>query len=223
MVAYNDKHNQANGENNNDGSNDNNSWNCGWEGDVGVVPQPVMDLRLRQARNLATILLLANGTPMFVAGDEFLHTQGGNNNPYNQDNATAWLDWTRLTAMQPFHDFMTTLIAFRKGNPAISRSRFWRSDYEVFGFDGNPVNYGDTDLRYFAYHLLDSTSQGNELYVMINAYWQPMSFAIAAAGSWKQIINTYLPSGQDIILKNTVPLASSNYLVGERSVVVLSR
>jgi isoamylase len=223
VVAYNEKHNLANGENNNDGSNDNNSWNCGWEGDVPVVPADVMDLRLRQAKNLAAILMLSNGTPMFVAGDEFLRTQGGNNNPYDQDNATAWIDWTRQTQMQLFYDFFTALIAFKKGNPAISRSRFWRSDYNVYGFDGNPVDYSDPNLLYFAYDLLDSAGQGTELYVMVNAYWQPMNFTIAVAGTWKQLINTYLPSGQDITPGNSVPLTSVGYLVGERSVVVLSR
>ena len=95
LVAYDRRHNEANGQGNADGMAENFSWNCGWEGTEGV-PGDVIALRLRQAKNLCCLLLLANGIPMFAAGDEFLHSQGGNNNPYNQDNATTWLDWGRL-------------------------------------------------------------------------------------------------------------------------------
>jgi glycogen operon protein len=95
LVAYDRKHNEANGHGNNDGTSDNRSWNCGWEGDQ-CVPGEVLTLRRRQVKNFFTLLMLANGTPMFCAGDEFLNTQGGNNNPYNQDNETTWLDWSLL-------------------------------------------------------------------------------------------------------------------------------
>ena len=93
-VAYNEKWNWPNGHGNTDGTSNNLSWNCGWEGDE-AVPAEVMALRKRQAKNLFCLLLLANGVPMFGAGDEFLKTQRGNNNPYNQDNETTWLDWSR--------------------------------------------------------------------------------------------------------------------------------
>src|SRR5262245_51668671 len=95
LVAYNTKHNLANGENNRDGTNENVSWNCGVEGDANAGPD-VLALRRRQMKNFCCLLMLANGTPMILAGDEFMHTQGGNNNPYNQDNETTWLDWGRL-------------------------------------------------------------------------------------------------------------------------------
>ncbi|NTU80101.1 MAG: glycogen-debranching protein, partial [Chloroflexales bacterium] len=92
LTAYNERHNHANGHGNSDGANDNASWNCGWEGDVGAPPE-VLALRRRQVKNFFALLMLANGTPMFCAGDEFLNTQRGNNNPYNQDNEITWLDW----------------------------------------------------------------------------------------------------------------------------------
>ena len=95
LVAYNEKHNEPNGHKNTDGSDYNLSWNCGHEGDVDAPPE-VLALRLRQAKNFCAMLMLAQGTPMIVAGDEFLNTQRGNNNPYNQDNITTWLDWDRL-------------------------------------------------------------------------------------------------------------------------------
>jgi len=222
LVAYNFKHNEANGQNNTDGSDNNHSWNCGWEGDINV-PADVMVLRYRQAKNLATLLMLSNGTPMFVAGDEFLHTQFGNNNPYNQNNANSWLDWTRLNTMLEHHDFMVQLIKFRKTYTLISRSRFWRNDFVTYGFDGNAIKYGDPSLFYFAYHLTDSTGSGRELYVMINVDWTPQNFTIPIPGPWKQLINTYLGAGQDITLDNPPVINETGYLVGERSVVVLGR
>ena len=120
-VAYNEKRNWPNGHGNNDGTSDNLSWNCGWEGDE-AVPEAVMTLRKRQAKNLFCLLLLANGVPMFGAGDEFLRTQGGNNNPYNQDNETTWLDWSRKELHADHFRFAKRMIAFRKSHPSIGRA-----------------------------------------------------------------------------------------------------
>ena len=88
LVSYNEKHNEANGHKNQDGTDYNLSWNCGHEGD-DQVPPSVLRLRKQQIKNFFCLLLLSNGTPMFRAGDEFMHTQNGNNNPYNQDNETV--------------------------------------------------------------------------------------------------------------------------------------
>jgi len=112
LVAYNEKHNQANGHENTDGSDENHSWNCGWEGDEGVPPG-VMKLRKQQIKNFCCLLLLSNGTPMFRAGDEFMQTQAGNNNPYNQDNETAWINWHRLDENSDMFRFFKLKIAFR--------------------------------------------------------------------------------------------------------------
>ena len=91
LVSYNDKHNEANGENNQDGANDNNSWNCGAE---GPTDDPAINaLRWQQKRNFITTLLLSQGVPMLLAGDELSHTQQGNNNAYCQDNEITWLNW----------------------------------------------------------------------------------------------------------------------------------
>ena len=127
LVAYNERNNWANGEENRDGHQDNLSWNCGWEGDEGV-PADVIALRKQQAKNFFCLLMLANGTPMFCAGDEFLNTQFGNNNPYCQDNEISWLDWEAFEANRDFYRFCCLMIAFRKGHPSIARSRFWRDD-----------------------------------------------------------------------------------------------
>ena len=90
LVSYNQKHNWKNGQNNQDGMHENYSWNCGYEGDEGA-PAAVLELRRKQVKNFCCLLLLSNGIPMFRAGDEFLNTQIGNNNPYNQDNEISWL------------------------------------------------------------------------------------------------------------------------------------
>jgi len=123
LVAYDQKHNWANGNANIDGTNDNFSWNCGWEGDSGV-PADVMELRRRQMKNFCCLLFLSNGTPMLRGGDEFMQTQGGNNNPYNQDRPGSWLDWTRLKANPGHYDFFRKMISFRKSHPSLGRSLF---------------------------------------------------------------------------------------------------
>ncbi len=94
LVSYNDKHNEANGENNQDGSSNNHSWNCGAEGDTDDAN--IITLRERQKRNLLATLLLSQGTPMLLAGDEFGNSQGGNNNAYCQDNEISWLNWAGI-------------------------------------------------------------------------------------------------------------------------------
>ena len=135
-VTYNEKRNWPNGHGNTDGTSENLSWNCGWEGDEGV-PDAVMALRKQQAKNLFCLLLLANGVPMFAAGDEFLRTQRGNNNPYNQDNETTWLDWSRKEAHADHFRFVKRMIAFRKSHPTLGRSRFWRDDVRWYGVGPN--------------------------------------------------------------------------------------
>ena len=95
------------------------------------MPPEVLALRQQQVKNFCCLLMLANGTPMFCAGDEFLHTQRGNNNPYNQDNETTWLDWDAARRNRDMFRFFQRMIAFRKAHPSIGRSRFWRDDVQL--------------------------------------------------------------------------------------------
>jgi len=223
LVAYNHKHNHANGEGNRDGHDDNRSWNCGHEGDVGV-PAEVIALRRRQAKNLCSLLLLANGTPMLLAGDEFLHTQRGNNNPYNQDNETTWLDWDRLDEHADVLRFWKRMIAFRKAHPSVARGRFWRDAVRWYGVDDGPdLSF---DSRTLAFHLDGSAVGDRDLYVMINAYWEDLTFRIqaGAAGTWKRAVDTGLASPEDIVDPGAEPVVPTDrYRVGGRSVVVLVR
>src|SRR5207245_5186962 len=105
-------------------SNDNHSWNCGAEGPTDN-PE-VLVLRRRQAKNLLTTLLFSQGVPMLLAGDEFLRTQGGNNNAWCQDNAVSWIDWRLAEANADFLRFVHELIALRKRHPALRRHHFFR-------------------------------------------------------------------------------------------------
>jgi glycogen operon protein len=221
LVAYNRKHNEANGEDNRDGHSHNVSWNCGWEGDEGS-PRPVLALRRRQVRNFCSLLFLANGTPMFCAGDEFMNTQGGNNNPYNQDNETTWLEWDRLEQNADIFRFFRMMIAFRKRHPSISRSRFWREDVRWYGPAG-PVDWSAAS-RQLAYCLHGASQHDHDLYVMINAGAEDLRFTIqeASAGGWARVVDTSLASPDDIVVEDHAPLvAGRQYPVGSRSVVVL--
>ncbi len=223
LVAYNEKHNEANGHHNTDGTNDNLSWNCGWEGDFDAPPA-VMALRRQQIKNFCCLLLLSNGTPMFVAGDEFMNTQGGNNNPYNQDNATTWLDWDLLERHHDIFRFFKQMIAFRKAHPTIGRSRYWRSDVRWYGL-GPRVDLAH-HARHLAFCLHGAGWDDDDLYVMVNAHWQDLTFTIqeGKAKEWLRVVDTALPSPQDIAEPgHEVRLSRLDVLVRARSVVVLRR
>jgi isoamylase len=223
LVAYNQKHNEANGHGNHDGAVDDRSWNCGWEGDDGA-PAEVLTLRHRQIKNFFSLLMLANGTPMFCAGDEFLDTQRGNNNPYNQDNETTWLDWSRLERHRDMFRFFRQMIAFRKSRRSIGRSRYWREDVHWYGAKG-PVDFGP-ESRSLAYCLMGERFEEGDLYVMINAYWEPVCFHIqeGSAGDWKRLADTGRVSPEDVAEPGSGwPVESLDYEVAPRSVVVLER
>ncbi|HSA81087.1 MAG TPA: glycogen debranching protein GlgX, partial [Geminicoccaceae bacterium] len=150
LVSYNEKHNEANREDNRDGSDNNNSWNCGVEGpteDPGIVA-----LRRRQMRNLLTTLLLSQGVPMLVAGDEFGRTQGGNNNAYCQDDEISWLDWNLSDEGKALLAFTRRLIRLRSEHIVFRRGRFFQGalipgtdvkDVTWLRADGEEMTQGD--------------------------------------------------------------------------------
>jgi glycogen operon protein len=139
LVSYNDKHNEANGEDNHDGHNHNLSWNCGAEGPTD--DPAVRALRARQQRNLIATLLLSQGVPMLLAGDELGRTQDGNNNAYAQDNAISWVDWTLDDAKRSLLAFTQRMVALRRAHPAFRRRDF---------FQGRPLyGSGVKDIAWF--------------------------------------------------------------------------
>ncbi|HXJ88339.1 MAG TPA: isoamylase [Candidatus Binatia bacterium] len=221
LVSYDQKHNWKNGHGNQDGMDANCSWNCGHEGDEGV-PAEVLALRRKQAKNFFCLLMLSNGIPMFRAGDEFLNTQFGNNNPYNQDNEISWLDWSQLKANQDIFRFFKGMIAFRKSHPSLCRSRFWREDISWYGV--GPTVDLSPHSRSLAFCLHGASQGDDDIYVMINAYWQKLVFQIqeGAPQDWVRIVDTDLPSPLDFSGYG-LPLEQSIYQAAPRSVVVLVR
>jgi glycogen operon protein len=221
LVSYNEKHNLANGNNNQDGTDANYSWNCGYEGDKGA-PDEVLALRRKQVKNFFCLLMLSNGIPMFRAGDEFLNTQFGNNNPYNQDNETGWLDWSQLRTNQDVFRFFKNMIAFRKRHPSLSRSRFWREDVTWYGI-GERADLSN-DSHSLAFCLHGSSQDDDDIYVMINAYWEKLEFDLqeGTAREWMRIVDTALASPDDFSEPGK-PLKALSYSVAPRSVVVLLR
>lgn len=137
LVSYNEKHNLANGEDNNDGESHNRSWNCGAEGETN--DEAINNLRQQQKRNLLTTLLLSQGVPMLLAGDEMGRTQKGNNNAYCQDNEISWVDW--LKTDQSLLEFTRKLIELRRNHPVFCRRRW---------FQGQPIKgTGVEDIVWF--------------------------------------------------------------------------
>jgi isoamylase len=197
------------------------SWNCGGQdGEVGVSAE-VLSLRKRQVKNFCCLLFLSNGTPMMRAGDEFLQTQWGCDNAYNLDTVQSWLDWSRLEAHGDIFLFFKKMIAFRKAHASLGRSRFWREDVSWYGI-GAHVDLSP-DSRSLAYCLRGRSEDDDDLYVMINAFWQPLEFVLQEdrPQGWRRIIDTSLGDPQDLVeVTDSLLLISPRYSVQARSVVV---
>ncbi len=218
LVSYDGKHNDANGEQNRDGTDDNRSWNCGVEGptdDPGVLA-----LRARQKRNLLATLLLSQGVPMILAGDEMGRTQHGNNNAYCQDNELSWLDWAH--ADDDVRELTRQLVALRRDHPVFRRRRWFQgraihgqgvTDVAWFTPDGQQMseeNWGVGFAKSLGVFLngegLGSVdSQGNAIvddsfYVLFNAHEGPIEFVLPDgpwARSWLKILDTDEPLMRD--------------------------
>ena len=221
LVAFGTKNNWANGHDNADGHNDF-STNLGWEG-IDNVPPLVSERRKQQIKNLFCLLLLSNGTPMFRMGDEFMQTQRGNSNPYNQDNETSWLNWNLATENADLLSFVQRMIAFRKRHPSISRSRFWRDDIKWYG-TGRDVDFSPMS-RCVAYCLQGASEHDCDLYVMINGSDSDKSFGIheGAVGQWCLVIDTSRPSPKEFTEVRGQWISKSSHVAAANSIVVLSR
>jgi len=233
LVSYNHKHNLANGEDNRDGLNDNCSWNCGVEGPT--ANPHILALRRRQARNLMATLLLSQGVPMILAGDEFLRTQRGNNNAWCQDNDLSWLDWDLARENADFLRFTRMLIALRKRHPALRRRSFLRGGGAELGADvvwhgvepGCPDFSGSSRTLAFA---LDGRQTGREpdrdFYVACNAWQDSLPFRVPNSPSgraWRRIVDTAaLPPSDIVDSEEGTPIPSQQVLnLASHSMVVL--
>jgi glycogen operon protein len=227
LVSYDRKHNRANGEGERDGTNDNYSWNCGVEGPT--ADPAVLGLRRRQARNLLATLLLSQGVPMLLAGDEFLRTQGGNNNAWCQDNEVSWLDWSLAARHADFLRFTRQMIALRRRHPALRRRRFFRGGDVIWhGVEPNKPDFSATS-RCLAL-ALDGRRTGRELdrdiYMAFNAWRGSLSFRIPPAPqgrAWRRTVDTALASPLDVVGLDEGPVvpAGSTYTVAPFALVVL--
>ena len=194
-------------------------WDSGHAGSDGVPPD-VAALRRQQIRNFCCLLMLSNGTPMFVAGDEFMQTQLGNPNPWNQDNETTWLDWALVEQNADVLRFFRMMIAFRKAHPSIGRSTGWGADVTWHGVGAAPDE--SPDSHSLAFHLRGAAAGDDDLYVMINAYWGDLVFSVQSPGPWCRVVNTSLASPFDIVDAAAAPvLRDMRCAVAARSVMVL--
>ncbi len=237
LVSYNGKHNEDNLEGNNDGSNENNSWNCGAEGE-NTDPW-ILRIRRQLVKNHACCLLFASGTPMILGGDEFLRTQGGNNNAYCQDNGISWFDWKGVEANADVLDFFRKTIAFTKRYPILQRRKFFSGidmdgdripDIQWFGKELDRPAWDDPELRTLSY-MLDGGEEPSDageylLFVILNADFLPQAVRIPPLDPgkrWRRVIDTSLDSGEDFRSEgDEVPLDPPEcYIVNPRSTVVL--
>jgi isoamylase len=214
VVSYNEKHNEANGENNRDGNSDNRSWNCGAE---GPTTDPAINaLRRRQMRNMLGTLLLSQGTPMVLAGDEFGRTQRGNNNAYCQDNEISWLDWTLAKRNQAPIAFVQKLTTLRHKYPMLRRNRFLTGEYNeelgvkdvtwinANGSEMQASQWGDANMHCFGM-LMDGRAQtsgvkqlGHDatLLLILNVHKDLVQFTLPkcmGGDQWSLLIDTNAP------------------------------
>ncbi len=187
LVSYDYKHNEGNGEENKDGSSYNYSWNCGCEG--STRKNAILKLRMKQLKNAFTMLLLSQGTPMFMAGDESMNTQGGNNNPYCQDNEVTWLNWRLNKRSTELNEYVKKLIALRKSHGIL------HLDKEATLLDSKSCGYPDisyhaeqawypqmdTHIRHVGIMLCGEYAEAsvdNYFYLAVNMHWESHSFAL---------------------------------------------
>jgi len=237
LVSYNVKHNEANGENNNDGANDNESWNCGVEGetdDPGIIA-----LRQRQMRNAMAMLLVSQGVPMILMGDEVGRTQYGNNNTYCHDNELNWLDWGLLQKNAHLFRFVKHCIAFRRAHPVLRhREHFRNQDYVGSGYPdiswhGTQAWHADWSptSRTLAFmlcgkHAKNGSTPDDFIYVAMNMYWEALWFELPRLPvglQWHVFANTGVAApGDSCEPGQEPPLADQKgLLLGDRSVAIL--
>ncbi len=235
LVSYNAKHNEANLENNQDGINENDSWNCGAEGPTD--DPAILALRARQKRNMLATLLLSQGVPMLLAGDEIGNSQGGNNNGYCQDGEISWIDWRESD--EDLLRFVQRVARLRHQHPAFHRSRFFRGrgaghpDVIWLVPDGREKTdddwqfpeartlgmllTGDPGDNYF------TTSGGlaepdRAFLLLLNAHHEPVPFALPpASDGWEILIDT----AAEHDAAGTILPAGDRYPLQERSLALL--
>jgi len=192
LVSFNGKHNEANGEDNRDGTDDNRSWNCGVEGPT--EDPAVLELRARQRRNFIAMLMLSEGVPLLLGGDEYARSQGGNNNAYCQDNEVTWFDWGAAAQHGDLVDFTARLCRLREQHPVFRRRQFFhgtpapettRDDLDWYRPDGLGMTSPDWNASFARAVTMamsgatgDQTRADDPFLLMIDAWWEPLEFTV---------------------------------------------
>jgi glycogen operon protein len=241
MTMFDRKHNDANGEDSADGTNDNYSWNCGVEGPTANAT--ILRLRAQQRRNMAASLILSQGVPMLLAGDEMGKTQKGNNNAYCQDNELTWIDWSDID--EDMLTFVRKLIELRQHHPVFRRPRYFKGamignhvkDVVWLTPEGDEMTPHDWQVPYarsLGYLLngevtlhdgADGRAQGRDdsFIVLMNAYHDTIPYTLPPTNLgllWEIVIDTALPGG---IGHGQIVEAGEAYPLKGRSMAVLKR
>ncbi len=228
LVTYKEKHNEANGEDNRDGDNHNISDNYGVEGPTRR--KGVTTIRARQIRNMLSTLLLSQGVPMLVSGDEARRTQKGNNNAYCQDNDVSWFDWRLVEKNEGLIRFVSSLTRFRRTQPTVRRQDFLtgqpvdgRSVPDVSWYRGNgqPLDWGQQQLAMMAYisapsRLDDPEGLGRDLIMMFNSTGDDREFHLPEIGrgvQWNLFMDTAAEAPADIYPEIDGPIAPTNRMI----------
>ena len=235
LVSYNEKHNFRNGEESRDGDNHNISWNSGVEGDT--TDNDVIRLRFQRMKTMAVLLFLSQGTPMFLAGDEFGRSQRGNNNAYCQDNEISWVDWQLAEQNSGLLRFFRLLIRLRKENGVFRREDFFSepdSDgiAEILWQSHQPGEQdwsaGCKSLAFFLKGCVSGQERkGDDFFVMVNSNDSPETFTLPQPEKdhrWLQVIDTAQESPNDILeVSGQITVRASELTVASMAAVVLKR
>ena len=238
LVSYNGKHNEENGEQNRDGNDNNNSYNHGFEGECENAK--IEQLRKQQIKNFLCCLLLSQGTPMFVSGDEYRRTQNGNNNAYCQDNEISWNDWTLEEKNESLVRFTQELIKFRKRHPVLHREDFFGETEEEklngtdliwYDFDGRVPDWNKLN-RFLACQIFGNRFKkpdgtfDDSIYIAVNTDRHDLTVILPSLESgmvWARVLDTSYPEGEDIMEYGNEEILQSQrrYVVTTNSIAVL--
>jgi glycogen operon protein len=232
LVSFYEKHNQANGEDNRDGDNNNYSWNYGVE---GVSDDPAVNaLRLKQVKNFMAVLMLSQGVPMILAGDEILRSQQGNNNCYCQDNELSWFDWNLLEKNQEMFCFTKGIIQLRKRHPSLMQRQYLSGamnevsklpDIAWHGLQLDNPQWEDTSSRILACTLSRLSPEEEDLHIIFNMSEDELSMELPKLKdrSWHLAVDTARcisqdiiePEQQQVIKENSIQVCSHSIVVCE--------
>ncbi len=228
LVSYNAKRNEANGDGNVDGDDHNLSDNCGVEGPTG--DPGTMARRLRRAKNFMAALMVSQGVPMVLAGDERLRTQGGNNNAYCQDNETGWVDWSDTPERAGMRRFTRALIALRRRHRSLRRRRFLSggagdtADIEWYDETGATPDWDDAGGRILCFLLRGAGEAEPDLYVAFNMSADAAALALPGGPPWWRLVDTSLASPDDVLRPGAAePVPEARHALAGEAVAIFQR